>query len=193
MTMQPFFKNTTHRETRSEKHSVQKLLEKQLHNQKAPVFLRISCMQFPCCGIYRIVAFSWQKYELEDLRIMFKYFTLQSWHSEAGWNMTAVHGIKVLPAGWLKCELERCMDFPSLAIKQLVIILSPNTENLQFSIVDCFLTCISAEIFPWHLMLLLNHQVSYHKSSLAVMLQLNRNQYQKLSNVWYVGFVLKCK
>jgi len=42
--------------------------------------------------------FAWQKHELGDVRIMFKYFTLQSWHSEAERNVTAVPGINILAA-----------------------------------------------------------------------------------------------
>lgn len=90
-----------------------KLLEKQLHNQKTSVILRISRMWFPGCGIYYIFTFAWHKCALEDVRIMLKYFPLQSWHSEAGWNVATARGIKVLPAGWLKRELGSCVGIPS--------------------------------------------------------------------------------
>lgn len=120
MTTQPFLEKSTERNHVRKAHTVLKLLEKQLCNQKTSVFLRISRKQFPGCGIYYIFTFAWQKYVLEDVRIMFKYFRLQSWHSEAGWNVTAVYRIKALPAGWLKHDLGRWMDSPSLAFRQLV-------------------------------------------------------------------------
>lgn len=39
-------------------HSVQQLIEKQLHKQKTSIFLRISYTWLPGCGIYYIFAFS---------------------------------------------------------------------------------------------------------------------------------------
>lgn len=92
MTTQLFPQKSTPGKQVRKTHSVQQLIRKQLHNQKTSIFLRISYTWFPGCGIFYIFTFAWQKYGLEDVRIVFQYFTLQSWHSEAGWNVTAVHG-----------------------------------------------------------------------------------------------------
>ena len=160
MTMQLFLKKNTHRETRSEKHTVYKSCWKSSYTTRKHPFFWGShargflAVEFTTCSHLLGRSMNW---EMSGL-------CLSILHCKAGIQKRSGMWQQCLAStSWQQAdrrERGRYMDFPSLAFKQLVVILNPNTENLKSNIVNCFLTCILAEIVLWHLMLPLNCQLS---------------------------------